>query len=145
MLVKCKLHRPGGTTIEVNDKKVQFLPNELGDHVASVEDPAILHRLVNEIPLAYELYGEDKDKTAPRPARNASDDDSSDTAHHGKTPATMFVKNSDGEEIDLMDMDKADLAEFALEQFGITSNHKTKPEAIRSKIIEAIRVASTEE
>ena len=146
MQVQCKLVRKGGTTIEFGGKEYTFAPNDQGDHVAEISDEAALHRLINEIPTAYALYGDDAGKTVAKPAVD------SHIAHplnksekKAKDPEHLFIKNAEGVEIDLMAMDRDELAAMAQAEFGIEVHARWKVDNLRSKIVEAIRVATSDE
>jgi len=147
MQVKCKLKRVNGTIIDLFGQTYHFTPNAANDHVAEVTDPHALHRLVNEIPVGYELYGADADKVVLRPASMPVSTPHPFQASTDRTTEPvepLIVKTEEGEEIDLMAMDREALAEFATKEFGITAHAKWKADTIRNKIIEAIRVAGSE-
>lgn len=146
MQVQCKLVRKGGTTIEFGGKEYLFAPNDQGDHVAEITDEAALHRLINEIPTAYALYGADAGKTVARPAADTH------IAHplnkgekKAKDPEHLFITNGEGEQIDLMALEREELAAMAAHDFGIEVHGRWKADNLRAKIVEAIRVASADE
>ncbi len=141
MQVRSKIIRQGGTTVDLLGKTYFFAPNDKGDHVCTVTDPAALSRLVNEIPQGFELYGSDADKTVPtvlQPLKPASPTSKSKPQDH------LLIKDANGVEVDLKAMSDEDLRIFAASEFGVEVNAKAKPEQIHSKILEAIRVLNQE-
>lgn len=149
MQVQSKLTRPGGTKIEVNGKEYHFQKNEQGEEVCEVKDEYALHRLVNEIPLGFCLHGDDAGKKVPRPAKDAAAGHPLDAKKGANKkpaePETLIVEKPDGEKVDLMLMEKAELAAFAQAEFAIEVHAKWKEADIRTKILEAIRIANADE
>lgn len=48
MLIRCLQQRPGGTTVKMADGGlIKFTPDENGDHVAMVSNPAYIQRLLS--------------------------------------------------------------------------------------------------
>lgn len=149
MQVQSLLTRPGGTKVEIGGKEYHFEKNEQGEEVCEVSDAYALHRLVNEIPLGFRLHGADAGKKVERPAKEAAH-----VAHPlNKTPVSkkstepehMVITKPDGEQIDLMELDRDALAAILQGEFGTEVHAKWKVDAIRNKIVEAIRVANTDE
>lgn len=56
MLIRCLQQRPGGTTVKMADGGlIKFTPDENGDHVAMVSNPAYIQRLLS-IPEGYVIH-----------------------------------------------------------------------------------------
>lgn len=67
MKLQCKLHRKGGTRIDLHGTQIHFKPNEAGHHVAEVTDKKHIERLL-AIPEAYCIYDPETANTpAPEP------------------------------------------------------------------------------
>lgn len=67
MKLQCKLHRKGGTRIDLHGTQIHFKPNEAGHHVAEVTDKKHIERLL-AIPEAYCIYDpETANEPAPEP------------------------------------------------------------------------------
>lgn len=61
MRIECILRRPGGTTIDIADKRIHFKPKDGSDdapHVADVDDETVAKRLLS-IPEGYRLAADD--------------------------------------------------------------------------------------
>ena len=150
MQVQSILTRLGGTKVEIKGKEYHFQKNEQGEEVCEVTDEYALHRLVNEIPLGFRLHGEDAGKKVPRPVKDGADGHPLDAKKKAvdkkaNEPETLVITKPDGEKIDLMLMEKEELAQLAQAEFSIDVHAKWKPADIRTKILEAIRVANAED
>lgn len=136
MLIQTTKIRNDGTQIELYGKKYHFKPNDAGHHVAEVEDPQAIHRLVVEIPEAYKLYGDEK--LPPLPKKEKSDQAIDLGSHEPHVPGTMLI--TDGEqEIDLMTLELEELRMLAKDTFEIQVHHKWNEQTIRNKIVEKTR------
>jgi len=143
LTVQSLLKRPGGTKIDVQGKHFHFVANENGDEVCEIEDPYVLHRLINEIPSGYALYGDDAGKKVERqakPGQPAAAAAKAGSVLEKKPAQPQYVTKPDGTKIDLMALDKDELTQLAQGELGVDVQPKWKPEAIRAKIVEAIRV-----
>ncbi len=65
-LIECKLHREGGSHVELGGIDYHFKPNEFGHHVADVADDDHADRLLS-ITEAYRLYRPNKAAKAVQP------------------------------------------------------------------------------
>lgn len=149
MLVRSKINRKNGTTIEVHGQTIAFRDDGKGAHVAEVTDKAILHRLINEIPTGYELYGDDAGKKVERPSdavafKHPLNQGTTGGVEPRKVVSMKIVHPTRGE-MDLARMEKDELTALAVNEFGIEV-HKKWPEAtLRDKILEATRAQQPEE
>lgn len=64
MDIQCLLIRKGGTFAEFGGKEYHFAPNDLGDHVAHVDDDAAISRFLSIDPPAYRIYRRTADAQA---------------------------------------------------------------------------------
>lgn len=53
-LIECKLHRPGGSKVDIGGTEYHFKPDDVGQHVCLIEDVDHRDRLLS-IPEAYRL------------------------------------------------------------------------------------------
>ena len=68
MLIECKLHREGGTKVQLNGKEYHFAPQPDGSHVAEVTDEDHIAQLL-AIPEGYKIHGL---KKAEQPAKKSA-------------------------------------------------------------------------
>lgn len=141
-IIKCLLKRVGGTKVELNGKVYHFKPvaGKADDpdepHIASVEDPAHIWRLLS-IKEAYALL----DPEEPLPARPKAEPGQvapfAGKAEKVVTP--VKITSDDGTEIILTDLTPEDLRTLARDTFKIVVHHKWSDQTVIAKIIEKTR------
>lgn len=88
-IVQCLLERKDGSKIDVFGKVYHFKPNELGHHVAEVNEEKAFDRFTKEIPEAYCEYDPDKvSDNLEKAAKSLSKKKWSDDAHRRKNTST---------------------------------------------------------
>lgn len=143
MLIQSKLLREGGTVIEVGGQAIHFTPNERGDHVAEVTDPAIIHRLVREIPEGFCAYGNEKLPAIPRqealpvePVAPAARPEPAPVPD-GAAPPRMVIANGEAE-VDLATLDLFALKSLAGEM-GIEIKKGWRAQDLRRAIFTTVQ------
>jgi len=102
MKIESIIRRKAGTKVQLGDNKYHFAPGEDGGaHVAEVTEPADIARLLS-IPEGFREYGEAQAAAAKPKAADDGDDEPTD-----------FLITTDGGELDLGKLSKAELVAFA--------------------------------
>ena len=149
-IIRIKLHRKGGSEIDLYGKIYHFRPEDPAaddndkkiPHVCAIpnEDAKAIHRLLS-IKDAYELA----DPDAELPAKPKAEPGQTVALDKAEAKPDVIITNGDGEQINLSQMEPDKLRELARDDFGIRVHHKWKDADVIAKIIEAMRAASAEE
>lgn len=149
--IKCKLHRVGGSKLDLYGKTYHFKP---ADPKADPQDKEVPHvciiphtearaiyRLLS-IKEAYELADPaEADSLPPKPKAEAGQTIAGDKADEG--PKDVIIDN-DGEQVNLSKMEAAELRTFARDTFQIKVHAKWSDQNVIQKIIEAMRADAGE-
>jgi hypothetical protein len=143
-IIVCKLKRKGGTKVEgLFGKNYHFKPAS-GDgldpevhHACDIpnEDAAAIHRLL-QISTAYELASADEVVPA-KPKADPGQTIGNEKVE--KKGAPVIIKNAEGEEINLSELDPEQLRTMARDTFSIKVHHKWPDQTVIAKIVEATR------
>lgn len=150
-LIECLLKRAGGSEVEVYGEHYHFKPeagreeDPKAPHVCAIpnEHAKQIHRLLSI--KGYQLV--DKDAELPaKPKAERGQTVHLDKSEDAQAPAAapVIIQGPDGQEINLTEMERPELAQFAAEKFQIKVHHKWPVQTIIAKIVEAMR-APTEE
>lgn len=143
VLIQCLLKRAGGTEIELYGEHYHFKStddaNPKAPHVAAIpfDHAAQIHRLLS-IPKGYALV--DPEAELPgKPKAAQGQTIHADKAGEAPTAAPVIIEGPNGQSINLTEMERPELAQFAAEHFQIKVHYKWTPQTIIAKIVEAMR------
>jgi hypothetical protein len=120
MLIESKLKRKDGSKIDIGGVEYHFKADATGAHVCDVTDEDHLARFL-AIPEGFRLVGAVE---APKAAETSEDDD--------KEPETGLVITDGETRVDLMEMGKKALLEFAKGKFKVDA--MASAQALRESI-----------
>jgi hypothetical protein len=160
MLIRCKIERKNGTTVQLDGNTYRFAPmpsRGIAAHVCNVEKPGHIRRLVSEIPEGYEAYlgdetpnvspeamtSRDGGRSLPDPAQGgAPNPDPAPQSVAPVTPkpaGTALTPDPDATASDdksLAEMDRDELIARYAKLAGRKPNGKAADDTLRAKIAE---------
>lgn len=151
ILIECLLKRVGGSEVEVYGEHYHFQPEagrELdpkAPHVAEIptEHARQIHRLLSI--KGYQLVDKDAElPAAPKAERGQTIHADKDGSVDNEPPAAapVIIQGPDGQSVNLTDMERPELAQFATNNFAIKVHYRWPPQTIIAKIVEAMRAPS---
>ena len=154
MQIESIIRRKAGTTVTLGGQEYRFLPNDLGAHVAEVEEPAHIQRFLS-IAEGFRIYVEGQAPAAPAPVPPPADqppggDAGADAPTFGDGEVTPPAPEPEGEDDDEGDAPDdgedyaARLAAMTREEMeaeferleGRKPNARIKDETLREKLAE---------
>lgn len=147
VLIRCKLHRAGGSKIPLFGKEYHFKEadakadskhdNSEVPHVCAIpfDDARAIYRLL-AIKEGYELVDPNAE-LPPRPTQEKGQTIGNEKPAEEKKP--IVISNGEGGEIDLTALEPAELRELAKTEFGLKVHHKWDDATVINKILEAAR------
>jgi hypothetical protein len=148
--IVCKLKRPGGSKVTLNDRKYHFKPAadfkgepEEAIHTAEVTEPQDIHRFL-KIKEAYCLLDPDEE-LPPQPTGPLVNTIAGAKAAQVAEQTPVFIESSDGTKINLSDMTFEDLKAMAHTEFKVKVHPRWNRTSVTDKILEAVRVLAGEQ
>jgi hypothetical protein len=151
-LIECLLKRAGGSEVEVYGEHYHFKPeagreaDPKAPHIAAIpnEHARQIHRLLSI--KGYQLVDKDAElPAAPKAERGQTIHADKAGAEDEPASAPVIIKSPDGKDINLTEMERPELAQFAAENFQIKVHPKWKSQNIIAKIVEAMRATPADE
>lgn len=141
MLIRCLQQRPGGTTVKMADGGlIKFTPDENGDHVAMVSNPAYIQRLLS-ITEGYQIHAMPA-PVAPVAAASPSDvvkaDPEPTKAADAPVAPVVLPEPPPADTGDLYDLDDEQIKAVYRVELKREPHHKAKRETMIAQI-EALR------
>lgn len=134
VLIRCKLKRSGGSDITMaNGDLIKFRPDQNGDHVAMVTNPAHIDRLMS-IPEGYGFHGMAGGTPDPVVPPEPKPEPVATVAHAAPEPDAPEPTAAPDAGMELDAMTDDDLKAFFEKTVGRTAHHKAKRETLIAQI-----------